>query len=95
MLSDDQGVKRVGFHCPGCGHGHEIPVTLGKQTERTWQWNGSMEKPTFHPSISVNRGKANPTAPICHSWVKDGRIQFLNDCDHHLKGQTVDLPEWE
>lgn len=30
----------------------------------------------------------------CHSFVIDGRIQFLDDCTHHLKGQTIDLPEW-
>lgn len=28
----------------------------------------------------------------CHSFVRDGRIQFLGDCTHKLAGQTVDLP---
>jgi hypothetical protein len=32
---------------------------------------------------------------ICHSFVRAGRIEFLNDCTHHLAGQTVDLPDWE
>ena len=31
---------------------------------------------------------------ICHSFVTDGRIQFLNDCTHALAGQTVDLPPY-
>lgn len=30
---------------------------------------------------------------ICHSFVTDGRIQFLPDCTHKLAGQTVDLPD--
>ena len=30
----------------------------------------------------------------CHSFVRDGQIQFLDDCSHPLKGQTVPLPEW-
>jgi hypothetical protein len=30
----------------------------------------------------------------CHSFVTDGQIQFLDDCTHHLAGQTVDLPDW-
>lgn len=30
----------------------------------------------------------------CHSFVTDGRIQFLGDCTHSLAGQTVDLPLW-
>lgn len=33
-------------------------------------------------------------ATRCHSFVTDGRIQFLGDCTHELAGQTVDLPEW-
>ena len=31
---------------------------------------------------------------VCHSFVTDGRIQFLNDCTHPLAGQTVNLPEF-
>jgi hypothetical protein len=31
----------------------------------------------------------------CHSFVTDGKIQFLADSTHKLSGQTVDLPEWE
>ena len=29
---------------------------------------------------------------VCHSFVNNGRIQFLLDCTHHLAGQTVNLP---
>lgn len=32
---------------------------------------------------------------VCHSFVKDGRIQFLNDCTHALAGQTVALPPYK
>lgn len=46
--------------------------------------------------------KENPPAPgervfkcfRCHSFVRDGQIQFLDDCSHDLKGQTVPLPAW-
>lgn len=31
---------------------------------------------------------------ICHSFVTDGKIQFLGDCTHALAGQTVPLPAW-
>lgn len=32
---------------------------------------------------------------VCHSFVRDGRIEFLTDCTHALAGQTVDLPEFD
>jgi hypothetical protein len=38
---------------------------------------------------------ANPPSPLCHSFVRDGRIEFLSDCTHSLAGQTVELPEIE
>lgn len=30
----------------------------------------------------------------CHSFVTDGKIQFLKDCSHALAGKTVPLPAW-
>jgi len=43
-------------------------------------------------------GEQNVKVPvvdrICHTFVTDGRIQFLGDCTHALAGQTVDLPDW-
>ncbi len=32
---------------------------------------------------------------VCHSFVRDGQIQFLGDCTHALANQTVPLPEWK
>jgi len=31
---------------------------------------------------------------VCHSYVTDGRIQYLSDCTHDLAGKTVELPDW-
>lgn len=31
--------------------------------------------------------------PRCHSFIKDGTIQFLNDCAHKLANQTVPLSD--
>jgi len=51
-----------------------------------------MDKPTFTPSINCNAGDPHHQ---CHNFVNDGRIQFLGDCFHALKNQTVDIPDWE
>ena len=63
-----------------------------------------MESPTFTPSILVSY-PANPNAleefkewrteRRCHSFVKDGMIQFLADSTHKLAGQTVPIPDWD
>ncbi len=75
------------FQCPGCKCGH--PFTVGPNG---WTWNGSLEKPTFKPSLLVNQ---NMPESRCHSFVTEGMIQFLGDCYHPLKGQTVEIPDWE
>jgi hypothetical protein len=81
--------RYVRFSCPGCKRLHMIPVTGPK----AWGFNGDLEKPTLTPSILATL--EGPTwKAICHSFVTDGRIQFLGDCTHALSGQTVDLPEW-
>ena len=75
------------FHCPRCGHGHAVTVNGEKNScGATWKWNGSLDKPTFTPSLNI--------VGYCHSIVTDGKIQFLADCTHALAGQTVDLPDW-
>lgn len=85
----------VAFWCPGCEGDHHV------WTDR-WGYNGNPNKPTFTPSILVEYngpdagqmdedGHRAPYA-ACHSFVTDGRIQFLGDSTHALAGQTVDLP---
>jgi hypothetical protein len=32
---------------------------------------------------------------ICHSYVTSGMVQFLNDCTHEFKGQTLPMLEVE
>lgn len=87
----------LAFTCPGCGYDHAVGVNGRKVpgedgTMNEWQWNQSMTKPTFMPSLLLF--KSDPKLR-CHSYVKDGKIQFLDDCHHSLKGQTIDLPDWE
>jgi hypothetical protein len=95
---------RLAFDCPGCETTHVCSVGTGADRPR-WTWNGDLDRPTLQPSILIRTGRAvTPNAPeweegdpplICHSFISDGRIQFLGDCTHHLVGQTVDLPDWQ
>lgn len=82
----------VAFMCPGCRQMHR--VTVEGQGRPRWSYNGNPDAPTFTPSIRVRSGD-QPGDAVCHSFVRDGRIQFLGDCTHALAGQTVDLPDLE
>jgi len=90
--------------CPGCDEHHAVKVN----TPSGWGWNGSEEKPTITPSILVRgikpisdeeaqrilrREHFEPIPTVCHSFVTDGKIQFLSDSTHSLAGQTVDLSD--
>ena len=85
------------FFCPGCQCAHGVTVANENKAagqRPVWGWNGSMDSPTFTPSVLVN-GMNGSVGIRCHSFVKDGMIQFLGDCAHDLKNQTVSLPDWE
>lgn len=101
------GQEEYIFHCPGCDIGHKFVVKWNEQKKQEhidwckqrgftynatpiWTFNGSMELPTFSPSLLMC-----PDEPSrrCHSFVRDGKIQFLDDCFHKLKGQTVEIPD--
>ncbi|HSY50385.1 MAG TPA: DUF6527 family protein [Thermoanaerobaculia bacterium] len=75
-----------------------------------WYFNGNFNVPEFSPSVLVtgtemitdeerdivmSGGTITPRPLRCHSFVTNGRIQFLGDCTHALAGQTVDLPDWQ
>jgi len=77
------------FDCPGCKCSHGVWTTESNDRNAVWRWNNDVNKPTVSPSLRVSFGNGK----ICHSFIKDGKIQFLNDCTHHLAGQTVELPE--
>lgn len=83
--------------CPGCAasgfvSGHVL--TTGAHLPTRWGFNGDAERPTFTPSLlcTFEWGEER-RAVVCHSFITDGRIQYLGDCTHALAGQTVDLPE--
>lgn len=93
------------FYCPGCASAHQIKFGAGSGPR--WSWNGDALRPTFWPSVLVRYSNpadpyaelgasTEPPAPdvVCHSFVRDGLIEFLADCTHPLAGQTVELPDW-
>jgi hypothetical protein len=82
---------RYAFECPGCSCLHMV-YTKGTGVP-VWGWNGSTESPTITPSILIRSGHEG--SMICHSYVTDGRIQYLGDCTHELANKTVELPDIE
>ena len=81
MKMHKQSENHFVFYCPACECGHGI--------DSGWQFNNDMDKPTISPSILATGEKR------CHSYVKDGRIEFLGDCSHNLAGKIVEIPDWD
>lgn len=94
--------KDFHFFCPGCQEVHSF--------NDSWQFNYDIDKPTVFPSILVkgtrtlsddeyekvrSGEKIEPRILYCHSYIKNGEIQFLNDSLNELAGQTVALQEFK
>lgn len=68
--------------CPGCKEPHIF----------TTSWTIENLNPlTVSPSILTSIGASEER---CHVFIKNGMIQFLNDCWHELKGQTVPMTDF-
>lgn len=94
------------FFCPGCKEQHAFWVGRSGKSP-SWDFDGNMESPTFHPSLlmytltlkpGVEHGKAKfpddyDRSTRCHLFLKAGRLEFCVDSPHHLAGKVVDLPD--
>jgi len=90
------------WHCPGCDESHMVPV----EGPNAWEFNGDIQYPTLSPSIKVTgvekmtdaeyeelrEGKTIVPRPfVCHSFLKNGVMEFLSDSTHSRAGQSVAL----
>lgn len=71
--------------CPGCGMMHMIHIHTPNQQGAQWTFNGNVDLPTFTPSINV--------VGYCHYFITEGKLIYLDDCVHALKGQVIDFPD--
>lgn len=75
------GGPMLWFWCPGCQMYHMF--------DKRWQWNGDIDRPTFTPSLLCDEHGDRR----CHSFVTDGKINYLSDCHHALAGQSVEMED--
>lgn len=81
------GIEFYRFYCTACEHNH-IFFTEGTVK---WSFNGDMVKPTFSPSLVNYIDNEGYPKYRCHLFVKDGMIQYLNDCTHKYAGKTIPM----
>lgn len=89
--ADDWGNSQIAIYCEGCKSHHVFSLDSG------WTFNNDFVKPTFSPSMLVNGNsvpeefKGKEGYLRCHSFVTNGEIQYLSDCDHEYKNTTRKL----
>lgn len=74
--------------CPGCKNWHTI-YTRKIKNRPAWRFDNNLEKPTFTPSLLLTYHDKRR----CHSFIRNGQWEFLNDCTHELAGKTVPMVE--
>lgn len=92
--------------CPGCGGCHTIDTqrwtfngNLDKPTitpsllSKSGHFVDGIVKDCWCDFEERFGKKPGFECHVCHSFIADGKIQFLNDSTHKLAGQTVELPE--
>lgn len=64
-------------------------------SSKGWEWNRDTEKPTISPSIKTTTYDGDQPDIVCHSFVRNGMVEFCSDCTHELAGQKVELLDVE
>lgn len=92
----ERRVRQHYYWCSGCDALHGIAINPDKNSLGAgWTFTGTLECPTYSPSqLSRWEGTVNgkPTKRVCHTFIRNGKAEFLSDCTHALAGQTVPLP---
>lgn len=74
--------------CPGCKRLHMIATKQEEENSVVWTFNGDVEKPSFSPSVIVEKdGKT-----VCHYVLINGVLVYCADCTHELASKTIPLP---
>lgn len=87
--------KMVNVWCPGCDRHHTFNVAMTrtpKTFQPLWGWDGDEKSPTFEGSMLTDGPSGR-----CHSLLRDGEWEFLQDSDHALAGKKakmVPVPDW-
>lgn len=92
-VSNKDGPVGWAFWCPACDQHHVLftAPTFNVHTNAStpvWLFDGNQEHPTFSPSLIVT-GKYGK----CHLFLRQGKIEYLGDCEHAMAGQIIDLPD--
>lgn len=75
---------RLLFYCPGCKFHHVL--------DDRWSLVWKNKKPRIAPSLLVTYPYGEKQEERrCHLFIKNGNIEYLNDCTHELKGKTVPM----
>lgn len=81
---------RLAMPCPMSDRVLPVIIKGDRKNTPCWTWNGDTEKPSLKPSI-LSRIETSKSLEICHSFVTDGKVQFLGDCTHEFASQTLEL----
>ena len=87
--------------CVACESLHHYAVEQPFKNGAQWKFDGV---DTFTPSMNIRIGPRTDGKKIftavgpvdfvvCHYFVTKGQIQYLADCTHAMRGQTITLPD--
>lgn len=104
------GTNSVGFFCPACQDIHIVDMTrwvfIIKNEKGTIQPSVHVKSGHHVDNFKLEDNcwcKYYTEHPdeepvykcgICHSFVADDTISYLNDCTHELAGRSVQLPDF-
>lgn len=85
-------------YCPGCQHAHSVGIDGSAPQGQNWSLSQGPNGPTLSPSVRSfwpaceDNGHVERT--LCHYFLADGVIQYLDDSSGHALRGHVPLPDF-
>lgn len=85
--SEDSDAPDFVFFCPGCKCGHGVWTTHPDRVSgATWTFKGTMDAPTFEPSIKIEGVNPPLPEPTTGDWQRGPDGKYLLDAEGRLEG---------
>lgn len=86
--------------CPACEELHALSCEKAPPNGQLFVWDGEINFPTFWPAMRIQIGpftrRDRKPDWVCHYFLRQGILTYLNDCTHPLVGEKrglIPIPE--
>lgn len=85
--------RGIAHWCPACKCFHAFTLYPLRAAHTQWLFNNNLVEPSFQPDNRIRIEDEKEGDYVCHYRLHEGRIEYLEDCTHAMRGKNIMLPD--